>query len=110
VGPAGRVYLPENGYRGMTEWALRPRRLAALERTLREVRDDARVKDLLPLVRGGNWRSFRVKYEECARMYAKMMEVSAKVEALRRAAGGPDDPACRAAEAALYRGQCNCPY
>ncbi len=105
VASSGKVYLPENSYREMTEWALPAPRLAALQRTLEELKDDSRVNNLLPMVRGGNWRSFRVKYGECGQMYAKMMEVSEKVAALPE-----KDPAFGAAQTHLYRGQCNCPY
>ncbi|MCZ7644278.1 MAG: DUF1926 domain-containing protein [Planctomycetota bacterium] len=106
VEPAGRVYLPENSYREMTEWALPAPTLAAYERAVEGVRGDERFKSILPLVKGGNWRNFRVKYAEGGRLYAKMMEVSGKVEALAGKKGKKADEA----RTHLYRGQCNCPY
>ena len=57
------------------------------------------------MVKGGNWRSFKIKYPEGGRMYAKMMEVSAKVEALP-----PGSKLREKALTHLYRGECNCPY
>lgn len=103
--PAGRVYLPENSYREMTEWALPAVTLSAYEHAVHDVKHDPRLKDILPLVKGGNWRSFRVKYEEGGRMYAKMMEVSAKVAGLSN-----KTKLAAKARQHLYRGQCNCPY
>lgn len=103
--PVGRVYLPENSYREMTEWALPAKTLSAYEHAVNAVNDDPRVKDILPLVKGGNWRSFRVKYEEGGRMYGKMMEVSAKVAEL-----SPKAKLSEKSKQHLYRGQCNCPY
>lgn len=111
VGPVGRVCLPENSYREMTEWVLPAARLASYERAMHDLKQDQglsndwRVKNILPLVKGGNWRAFKVKYPEANRLYAKMMEVSAKVEGLPVKAKLADK-----ARTHLYRGQCNCPY
>ncbi|HLX60742.1 MAG TPA: alpha-amylase/4-alpha-glucanotransferase domain-containing protein [Planctomycetota bacterium] len=108
---AGQVCIPENSYREMTEWALPARRLAAYDRAMHAIKvdeklkDDERIKAILPLIKGGNWRSFKIKYAEGGRMYAKMMEVSEKVEAM------PQNSMLREkALTHLYRGQCNCPY
>jgi len=111
VAPVGRICLPENSYREMTEWALPARRLASYEKAMHDIKHDQalsndwRVKNILPLVKGGNWRAFKVKYDEANRLYAKMMEVSAKVDALPAKAKLADK-----ARTHLYRGQCNCPY
>ncbi|MEI6232721.1 MAG: alpha-amylase/4-alpha-glucanotransferase domain-containing protein [Planctomycetota bacterium] len=111
IDSAGRVCIPENSYREMTEWALPAKKLAMYEQSMNTIKNDPEmmenesIKTVLPMVKGGNWRSFKVKYGEGARMYAKMMEVSAKVAAL------PTDSPIRAqAETHLYRGQCNCAY
>ncbi len=111
VEPAGRVCIPENSYREMTEWALPAKKLAAYEAALHAIKDDEtladdeRLKVVLPMVKGGNWRAFKVKYAEGGRMYAKMMEVSDKVDSL------PGNSMLREkALTHLYRGQCNCPY
>lgn len=111
VEPVGQVYLPENSYREMTEWALPSRRLLSYEHAIHDIQhdqhlaQDERIKSVLALVKGGNWRSFKTKYPEGNRMYAKMMEVSAKVAALPPKARLGDK-----ARTHLYRGQCNCPY
>jgi alpha-amylase len=111
VEPVGRVFLPENSYREMTEWALPAKRLASFEQAVHEIKHDhalshdGRVQNIMSLVKGGNWRSFKVKYPEGNRMYAKMMEVSARVAALPA-----DAMLTEKAKTHLYRGQCNCPY
>jgi hypothetical protein len=111
VAPVGKVFLPENSYREMTEWALPAKRLATYDHAMHEIKadqqlsNDPRVKDVISLVKGGNWRSFKVKYPEGNRMYAKMMEVSDKVAKLPARAKLTEK-----ARTHLYRGQCNCPY
>ncbi|HYG75653.1 MAG TPA: alpha-amylase/4-alpha-glucanotransferase domain-containing protein, partial [Planctomycetota bacterium] len=111
VDSVGQVCIPENSYREMTEWALPSKRLAAYEKAKHEVehdatlKDDPRIKNLMSLIKGGNWRSFKIKYPEGGRIYAKMMEVSAKVDAL-----SPKTKLAEKAHTHLYRGQCNCPY
>jgi alpha-amylase len=107
----GSVCIPENSYREMGEWALPAKTLAAYEKAVHDIKadpalaHDPRIAVILPMVKGGNWRSFKVKYPEGGRMYGKMMEVSAKVEAL------PTGSKLREkALTHLYRGQCNCPY
>jgi alpha-amylase len=111
VAPVGRICLPENSYREMTEWALPAQRLASYEKAMFEIKhdealsNDPRIKNVLSLVKGANWRAFKVKYEEANRLYAKMMEVSAKVAALPARS-----KLAEKARTHLYRGQCNCPY
>ena len=111
VGPVGRISLPENSYREMTEWALPARRLASYEKAMHELKHDQglwndwRIQNVLPLVKGGNWRAFKVKYPEANHLYAKMMEVSDKVAALP-----PKVKLADKARTHLYRGQCNCSY
>ena len=104
--PRGRIYLPDASYREMTEWALPVERQRELESLEREFSDHPRWQELRSFVRGGFWRNFKVKYPESNWMYAKMMEVSRRCEALRE----PHHPDARAARQALYRGQCNCAY
>jgi alpha-amylase len=108
---AGQVCIPENSYREMTEWALPAKRLAAYEAAMHSIKkdkllnEDERLKAVLPLIKGGNWRAFKIKYPEGGRMYAKMMEVSDKVDSM------PAHSKLREkALTHLYRGQCNCPY
>ncbi len=102
---AGRVYIPEGSYREMTEWAMPAERLAKYEESVAKLKEHPAFEGIKGCLRGGSWRSFRVKYPEAGKMYAKMMEVS------ELAAGLPEEsPAGRETRRRLYRGQCNCPY
>ena len=109
--PLGRVYLPDSSYREMTEWVLptdRQQEFVAL--THREdVGDDWR--QLVAFTRGGFWRNFRTKYPESNEMYARMMEISRRVETAARDAENNDaEDIVRDARGQLYRAQCNCTY
>lgn len=108
VAPIGKIYLPDCSYREMTEWALPFRRQKALEELTHQFRDDHRWPQVRSFMRGGFWRNFRVKYPEANEMYARMMEISRRIqEAIHN---DPANEQLRAAQLSLYRGQCNCPY
>jgi alpha-amylase len=105
---SGRVYLPAASYREMGEWALSPAAGIALEAAKRQVLTLPGGDRIQPLLRGGFWRGFLVKYPEVADVYWKMLRVSAAVHgALARA---PDDARLLAAREALWRGQANDAY
>jgi len=108
VGPTGKIYLPECSYREMTEWALPVARQHDLEDLRHEFEHDARWSKISPLLRGGFWRNFKVRYEETAEMYARMLLVSQRVEAA--AAAGLHEELVSSARRSLFRGQCNCGY
>ncbi|NMC19229.1 MAG: DUF1926 domain-containing protein [Thermogutta sp.] len=108
ISPRGKVYLPDCSYREMTEWALPAARQLELESLRREMEHDPRWDRIRPFLRGGFWRNFRVKYREADEMYARMMNVSRRLQSALQ--GDPADPDLRAAQLHLYRGQCNCPY
>jgi alpha-amylase len=113
VPPVGKIYLSDCSYREMTEWSLPAERLVEYQRIEHEMHDDPRWQSLRPLVRGGFWRNFRVKYPEADEMYARMMMVSRRLqETLDAAAAGEAVNAelVEQARAELYRGQCNCAY
>jgi alpha-amylase len=106
--PCGRVYLPSASYREMGEWALLAEAGAALE----EVKDRLRAlpdgECLVPLLRGGFWRNFLVKYPEVNDLHWKMLRLSRLVhEAIRRQ---PADPRLEEARIHVWRGQGNDAY
>lgn len=109
--PIGRVYLPDCSYREMTEWALPAERLVEYEAIWHELDhrpEGARIKEFL---KGGFWRNFKVRYPETNEMYARMMQVSQRLERLCQ--GRPEalaDVRLHQARTELYRGQCNCAY
>lgn len=105
VPPAGRIYLPSCSYREMGEWSLP----AEAQSRFRSLKFELERSDLwgrtARYFTGGVWRNFRVKYPEANLMYARMLGISRRVAALP-----PKAPARRAAQLALYKAQCNCPY
>jgi alpha-amylase len=70
--------------------------------------DDPRWSRLRPFVRGGFWRNFRGKYPETSEMYARMMDVSNRLQAAIDAGG--KSALLDQARDHLYRSQCNCPW
>jgi alpha-amylase len=106
--PTGRVYLPTASYREMGEWVLPPpaaRTLKTAKQTIGGLPDGER---LLPLLRGGFWRGFLVKYPEVADTYWKMLRLSGALH--RERARRADDPRIEQARTALWRGQANDAY
>ncbi len=106
--PVGKVYLPEGSYREMTEWVLPAEQLAEYVHVRRELEHDPRWPRMARFVRGGFWRNFKVKYPETNEMYARMMMVSRRLQAMVE--GGANGELIEHARRALYRGQCNCSY
>jgi len=114
VPPAGEISVPDCSYREMTEWALNTPRQTELHdlvesRSSQEGGPEADWPVLKPYIRGGNWRNFRSKYPEAREMYARMTEVSARLDGLSNGAAD-DDEALEAARTHLYKAQCNCSY
>lgn len=130
VKPLGKCYLPDCSYREMTEWALSTESRREYESAVSaipaeakpdETRDQRALRTLRAFVSGGNWRNFKVKYPETNEMYARMMAVSRRLDALQKRCRreAPDVSAAdffrqfqvlEDARLELYRGQCNCPY
>ena len=101
----GKIYLPDASYQEMTEWAL-PVQTRGLFEEARKIFDTRpEFADVQQFVKGGFWRNFKVRYDEANDMYARMMLVSDKVEALPHDSADYDR-----ARKALYEGQCNCAF
>ncbi len=108
--PLGKIYLPDGSYREMTEWALPPGRLIDLKLAQKLGEGHPAAERLRPFVRaGGFWRNFKVRYAESDEMYARMLDVSARLAAAEKNPEADPDY-LEAARQDLYRGQCNCPY
>lgn len=106
--PAGRVYLPTASYTEMGEWALPAEAAGELEAAKQRLAGLPDGDRLVPLLRGGFWRNFLVKYPEIGESYWKMLRLSARVsDAL---AGCPEDPRLLAARERLWQGQANDAY
>lgn len=104
----GKVYLPDCSYREMTEWSLPVAQQNRYEDAIHSMDEDERWPQVQPFVRGGFWRNFKMKYSEANEMYARMMDVSRRLQAAEVAGVDPDQLSI--ARDHLYRGQCNCPY
>lgn len=106
--PQGMTYLPDSSYREMTEWVLPPEQQNEFEDLSREMEADPRWQRIKCFVRGGFWRNFMVRYPESNEMYARMMQVSRRLEQTRQTTADPSVIA--SAQRELHRGQCNCSY
>ena len=73
-----------------------------------EFEDDPRFERIKPLLSGGFWRNFKVKYPESNEMYARMMYVSASLAGAREC--GINETILQTAQDHWYQGQCNCSY
>lgn len=108
VSPLGKIYLPDASYREMTEWALPTDLQLEYHQVSREMEGDPRWPSLRRFVRGGFWRNFKVKYSESDEMYARMMNVSRRLQ--ETLDGDARGELVEQARTELYRGQCNCGY
>ena len=109
LSPLGKIYLPDASYREMTEWVLPPESQLELARLNKEMQEDERFNSVRIFIRGGFWRNFKVRYPESNEMYAKMMNVSEKIEKL--ATDHPNEhELVEETRRLLYRAQCNCGY
>ncbi len=106
--PAGKVYLPDCSYREMTHWSLPVAEQETLDDLIHTMKDESEWKPAEQFIGGGYWRNFKNKYEETNEMYARMMDISRRVEEAEQA--GVDDVRIAEIRDQLYRGQCNCPY
>jgi hypothetical protein len=102
----GRIYLPDASYREMTEWALPLTRLQDYRGLVGELQHDHRWGRLQRFLHAGNWRNFKVRYPETQEMYARMMQVSRRIQE----ATDVDANTLAQARRELYRAQCNCPW
>jgi alpha-amylase len=112
VSPIGKVYLPDASYREMTEWALPVSRQIEYDRLVHERQHtDSGWSQIAQFLKGGFWRNFRVKYPESNEMYARMLQVSERLQELSSGDATHDRPDLLSqARSELYRAQCNCPY
>jgi len=120
--PIGTVYLPDCSYREMTEWAFPTFRQREFQHLTQRKQTDPDWPLIRSFIRGGFWRNFRAKYSEAHEMYARMVEVSNRLQRHRQPHGsdGSSIPASdtpgeqtellNLARTELYRAQCNCSY
>ena len=111
VPPAGSCYIPDASYREMTEWVLPTARQIEYHQLEKRKQHDPDWGAAKQFIRGGFWRNFRVKYPEANEMYARMLQVSDRLEELTHGPAGRHSPdLLNQARSELYRAQCNCSY
>ncbi len=108
VPPLGKLYIPEGSYREMTEWALPAAKINEYEDLHHDFEQQGLWHRVVPFVRGGYWRNFKVKYPETNVMYSRMHLVSRRLQQLVE--DGAKGDLIENARLELYRGQCNCSY
>jgi len=101
--PLGKIYIPDSSYREMMEWALPVNAGLRYERMINALNNQDAWNDAAPFIRGGFWRNFKYKYPEANQMYARMLEVSGRLNRTGKKDAGE-------ARRRLYMAQCNCPY
>src|SRR5581483_5386237 len=100
----GVAYLPTTSYLEMNEWTLPARRADDYAELVQQVRATNRYERDKAFLRGGIWKNFLSRYSEANWMHKRMLQLSARLDALpaaQRSAGMTD---------LLYRGQANDAY
>ena len=111
LSPIGRIYLPDASYREMTEWALPAEKQTHYRNLLSANEQRHDWHSMRQFVRAGFWRNFLVKYPEANDMYARMLQISQRLDAMTTPESTEAESELLAqARRELYRGQCNCSY
>src|SRR5262249_25938400 len=107
--PLGRIYLPTASYQEMMGWALPPGAGNHYEELLHRVE---RMPDGAPMMRfvhGGVWHNFFHKYEEANHMHKRVLDLSARYEAIAGSSAA-DRGLCKQGYDSLLAAQCNDAY
>lgn len=114
VPPLGRIYLPTGSYYEMMEWSLPTEAGKKLGRIADSLKHEGRFDEYSQFFKGGFFRNFLVKYPEANNMHKKMLQVSQKLQTLKKGKSligeRERENRLREAEKELYLGQCNCAY
>ena len=100
----GLIYLPTTSYAEMNEWTLSPPSARHLRRLIDRSREYGTLASDKPMLRGGTWKSFFLKYPESNWMHKRMEQASHRLHVLPRALQTPE------MRAALHRTQANDAY
>jgi 4-alpha-glucanotransferase len=110
----GRVYLPTASYAEMMEWSLPTESGKKLQQIMGEIRKQGKVEEYSQFFKGGFFRNFFVKYPEANNMHKKMLQVSQRLQTLKKGKSpiGEQERDNRLSEAQneLFMGECNCAY
>ena len=95
----------------MTEWSLPADQQLEFNDVRQGLIGSSHWQRVSQFVRGGFWRNFKVRYPESNEMYARMMQVSGR---LNKMSATNSDPIVgellNQTRTELFRGQCNCSY
>jgi hypothetical protein len=100
----GLVYLPTTSYAEMNEWTLPPSGARRLQSLLRRSADRGTLQDDEPMLRGGTWKGFLMKYPEANWMHKRVQQASHRLHAL------PAEQQTPELIATLHRTQANDAY
>jgi 4-alpha-glucanotransferase len=100
----GLIYLPTTSYAEMNEWTLSPPSARRLRDLIDRSREHGTLTSDKPMLRGGTWKSFFLKYPESNWMHKRMEQASRRLHALPRALQTAE------MRAALHRAQANDAY
>lgn len=78
----GIVYLPTTSYIEMNEWTLPGARAAEYHALIEQEKSSGRFEAHKPFLRGGIWRNFMSRYPEANWMHKRMLQASARLNAL----------------------------
>ncbi len=110
---SGRIYLPTASYQEMGEWALPAEAINRMEHFTASLEECNLLKGNRPFIKGGFWQNFLSKYSESNFIHKKMLRISDQLALAKTSVKEDDDTArkeLKAAQKALFRGQCNCAY
>ncbi len=105
IQPKGKIYIPNASYREMMEWVLPLNERKKYEEVIGRLKDRDDFNLIKHFLVGGFWRNFMSKYSESSDMYGRMMQVSKRLNNLKKKKKRFEE-----AEKKLYMAQCNCPY
>jgi alpha-amylase len=112
--PLGRIYLPTASYAEMMEWSLPTESGKNLLRVTEEIKRQGKSEEYGQFFKGGFFRNFFVKYPEANNMHKKMLQVSQRLQTLKKGKSlfGEKERDARLDEAQneLFQGECNCAY
>lgn len=112
--PLGRIYLPTASYFEMMEWALPTESAKGFEKIMDEAKRQGKFDEYSRFLKGGFFRNFFVKYPEANNMHKKMLQVSQRLQTLKKGKSligeRERESRLREAQMELFKGQCNCAY
>lgn len=109
--PRGRIYLPTASYFEMSAWSLPWEAGEEFDRLIAEFKEQERIEEVKPFLKGGIWRNFLFKYDESNWMQKKMLHLSERYHHIKSSGQKSQEKAkLQKVRGHLWRGSCNCAY